>query len=140
MKKLIAVGMLTLAFFAAILNPAHSKSLAGPGLPPCAGINNYLNDNRTLQNDSAKIEFKVSGKCGMCKKRVEKAAMSIAGVKTANWDKTTKIIKIVISDNKITQDVISKAIAAVGHDTGFDKADDKVYDALPDCCHYERVK
>jgi len=31
---------------------------------------------------------------------------------------------------------ISKALAAVGHDTDRHKADDAVYEALPGCCHY----
>ena len=33
-----------------------------------------------------------------------------------------------------------KKIAAVGHDTEKYLADDKVYEKLPGCCHYERKK
>lgn len=133
MKKFITSSFFTLAFFAAILNPAHSKSIASPGLT-------YLNGHYSIQQDSATIEFNVAGKCGMCKKKIEKAVMGIAGVKAANWDKAAKFIKVDVSDTKVTREVISKAIAAVGYDTQFNKADDKVYEALPKCCQYERMK
>jgi hypothetical protein len=33
---------------------------------------------------------------------------------------------------------IHLAIAKVGHDTDLLKADDKVYEALPGCCQYDR--
>ena len=35
---------------------------------------------------------------------------------------------------------IQKAVAKVGHDTDMHKAEDKVYNALPGCCLYERNK
>ncbi len=39
---------------------------------------------------------------------------------------------------KISQSALSKAIAKVGHDTEFDKAEDVVYNSLASCCLYER--
>ncbi|HEY9115079.1 MAG TPA: cation transporter [Bacteroidales bacterium] len=83
-------------------------------------------------------KFKVYGNCGMCESRIEKAAKSIDGVKTADWDKETKMIEVTFDDSKTDTDKIELAIAGVGHDTDKHKAKDSVYDELPGCCQYDR--
>ena len=35
-------------------------------------------------------KFLVNGKCEMCEKRIEMAALSVAGVSKADWNKETK--------------------------------------------------
>ncbi len=81
--------------------------------------------------------FKVSGKCGMCKSRIEKAA-KIEGVTKAEWDADKQLITITYMLNMVKIDDIQKKIAAVGHDTEKFKADDKIYDKLPGCCKYRK--
>ncbi|MBE9467725.1 MAG: heavy-metal-associated domain-containing protein [Bacteroidetes bacterium] len=83
-------------------------------------------------------EFKVYGNCGMCENRIENAAKSVDGVTTAEWNKKTKMLKVSYDKYKADNNKIQKAIAKVGHDTDMHKADDKVYNALPGCCKYER--
>ena len=83
-------------------------------------------------------KFKVYGSCGMCKTRIEKAAKSVEGVTSADWDQETEMITVSFDTSKVKVDEIHKAIAKAGHDTDKIKADDKTYDALPKCCHYER--
>jgi len=83
-------------------------------------------------------EFKVYGNCGMCETRIENAAKSVNGVTTADWDKETKMIEVSFDASKTDVHKVHKAIAKVGHDTDMHKADDKVYNALPGCCQYER--
>lgn len=83
--------------------------------------------------------FKVWGKCGMCKTRIEKTAKA-EGATTAAWDEKTSMLTVTFDPAKTTKDALSKKLASVGHDTEKFKADDKVYNALPACCHYERVK
>ncbi len=83
-------------------------------------------------------EFKVFGNCGMCKSRIEKAAKAIDGVSMAEWDKKTKMAKVIFDTEKTNVLDIHKAIAKVGHDTEKYKADEKVYDKLPGCCLYDR--
>ena len=39
-------------------------------------------------------KFEVKGNCGMCEKRIEKAALSVDGVLAADWDKETKMIDV----------------------------------------------
>ena len=81
--------------------------------------------------------FKVSGNCEMCEARIEKAALGVNGVKTADWNQETKLLKITFNGD-VNKEDIQKSIAAVGHDTEKYKAKDAVYNALPGCCKYER--
>ncbi len=84
--------------------------------------------------------FGVSGNCEMCKDRIEKAAKSVKGVTTAVWDVNSKKINVTYNSSLDGIASIQKAIARVGHDTGKYKADDKVYNALPECCLYKKDK
>ena len=90
------------------------------------------------QQMSTKTEsFKVEGKCGMCKSRIEKAA-KIEGVTKAEWDADKQLLTITYMPDMVKIDDLQKKIAAVGHDTEKFKADDKVYDKLPGCCKYRK--
>lgn len=92
------------------------------------------------QQMSTKTEsFKVAGKCGMCKTRIEKAA-KIEGVTKAEWDSDKQLLTVTYMPDMVKIDDLQKKIAAVGHDTEKFKADDKIYDKLPSCCKYERLK
>jgi mercuric ion binding protein len=83
--------------------------------------------------------FKVWGKCDMCKDRIEKTVKA-EGATTAAWDQKTDMLTISFDPSKTNKDALSKKLASVGHDTEKYKADDKVYNALPSCCKYERTK
>ena len=87
-------------------------------------------------NAQTPTKLKVSGNCGMCKSSIEKAATS-AGAKTANWDMDAKLLTLIF-DNKTNLDKIETAIAAVGYDTEHKTATKATYDALHECCKYER--
>jgi Cu(I)/Ag(I) efflux system membrane fusion protein len=83
-------------------------------------------------------EFKVYGNCGMCKKRIEKAATSLDGVSKADWNKDTKMIEVSFDAMQIKVEDIHSAIADVGHDTDKVTAKDNTYNDLPGCCKYDR--
>lgn len=83
--------------------------------------------------------FKVSGNCNMCKKHIEKAAMTM-GVAGATWNKDTKKLLLTYDPAKISADKVQQNIAAAGYDTEKFAADEKAYKALDECCQYERVK
>lgn len=92
--------------------------------------------NVSAQTTTSKTEkIKVSGMCGMCKTRIEKAA-KIEGVSSAEWDKSTKVLTLVYNPSVVKSEDVQKKIAAVGHDTEKFKADDKTYNGLPGCCKY----
>ncbi len=85
-------------------------------------------------------EFKVYGNCGMCEKRIEKAAESVKGVTKADWDKETKMITVTYDESKTDIHKIHMAIAKVGHDSDMHKAANEDYDKLHGCCQYDRPK
>lgn len=89
----------------------------------------------TTVSGVAKDSLKVSGLCGMCKTRIEKAAKSVKGVTDAQWNDSTSML-IYSFDGTVKKEDVSNAITEVGHDTELGKAPDKVYNKLPGCCKY----
>lgn len=85
-------------------------------------------------------KIKVYGECGMCEKRIDKAAKSVDGVTKAEWDKETKMLEVTFDTAKTNLEMIQTAVSKVGHDTDATKTDDKTYSSLPGCCKYERPK
>jgi len=90
---------------------------------------------------STKTEtFKVWGNCDTsCKTRIEKAVKA-EGATSAEWNVKTKILKVTFDPAKTNVEMLSKKLAAIGHDTEKFKADDKAYNAFDDCCRYERAR
>lgn len=88
------------------------------------------------QNKNAKASMEVDGVCGMCKERIEKAAIRTKGVKSAVWSIETHELKLIYDERKTDLKTISKNIAAVGHDTKEIKATDEAYDSVHACCRY----
>ena len=86
-----------------------------------------------------KVSFEVTGNCEICKKRIEKSALTVKGVKAANWDIPSNFISIVYNPNRVTLLKIQNSIAQVGHDTPLAKATDEIYNKLPMCCIYRRT-
>ncbi|WP_158962896.1 efflux RND transporter periplasmic adaptor subunit [Myroides fluvii] len=92
----------------------------------------------TKEGHQGHAMLKVKGNCVMCKERIETAAKSVAGVSTATWDVNAKVLHLNFDQTKTDEKKISKVIAAAGHDTALDKAQDKTYNSLHGCCQYER--
>lgn len=83
----------------------------------------------------AEIEFQVSGVCGMCETRIEKA-LDVPGVIMAEWDVETKKAKVAYKTKVISEEQIHQLIANVGHDTEKIKATDEAYANMHGCCKY----
>ncbi|HEY3371247.1 MAG TPA: heavy-metal-associated domain-containing protein [Prolixibacteraceae bacterium] len=100
------------------------------------GSNSYaqMHDHSKMTNTKTEM-LKVSGNCETCKARIEKAA-KVEGVTTADWSVKTKTLSVTYDPAKTNMEVIGKKVAAVGHDNGKMKADDKIYTSLPGCCKY----
>lgn len=97
-----------------------------------------LKTNEILHNETE--TFKVYGNCGMCKKRIESSLKDVKGVSKATWDVKSKMMKITYDPHEISLEKIKTTIASVGHDVVGVKADDKIYNNLPNCCQYDRAK
>lgn len=89
---------------------------------------------------NTKSTFEVNGNCEMCKMRIEKSALNIKGVKMATWDIPSQTLSLIHDPKKASLENIQKAIAGVGHDTAFQKANDSIYNTLPMCCLYRTVE
>lgn len=101
------------------------------------------NDSEMSQVKEVSEEMHVYGNCGMCKKTIEKAALSVEGVTGVDWNKETKVITIkydpeVFGKKGYSLDNVSMSIAESGYDTEYNKASDEAYSSLPGCCQYER--
>ena len=88
------------------------------------------------QVKNATATFEVDGVCGMCKKRIETAAIKTKGVKSANWDVKTHELKLFFDGRKTDIETIQKNIAAVGHDTPKFTATEEAYESVAPCCKY----
>ena len=90
------------------------------------------------KDKNAKREIAVKGNCEMCKKRIEKAAYSVPGVKSAVWTPESQELIVIVNEQKSTTVEIEKAVAKAGHDTEHVKATDVDYEKLHECCSYDR--
>jgi Cu(I)/Ag(I) efflux system membrane fusion protein len=95
------------------------------------------NHENSAKSEVLHTAFRVGGNCGMCKDRIEEAALSLPGVRMANWEIETGILHLDY-DEEVPLEEVHHAVASVGHDTEMEQAPDSVYAALPECCLYER--
>ena len=90
------------------------------------------------KSKNAKVDFEVKGNCDMCKKRIEKAAFGVKGVKSATWHADDQMLHLIIDENKTSSKKVQESVAKAGHDTKEVKATDEAYNTLHHCCVYER--
>lgn len=90
------------------------------------------------KNKNAKYAVEVNGNCDQCQKRIQKAAYSVSGVKSAIWNIETHELSLILNEEKSSVIDVKKAVANVGHDTDEVKASNDVYENLHSCCKYER--
>ncbi|MCB0476092.1 MAG: cation transporter, partial [Flavobacteriaceae bacterium] len=81
----------------------------------------------------------VNGICGMCKDRIEAAALHTQGVKTASWNLSTRMLYVDVDPDVFSEDQLHWAVTAVGHDTREWLANDAAYQSLDDCCKYREL-
>lgn len=90
------------------------------------------------KSKNAKVDVEVKGNCDMCKKRIEKAAFGVKGVKSAEWHSDDQMLHLIIDENKTDALKVEEAVAKAGHDTKDVKATQDNYDSLHGCCQYDR--
>ena len=99
----------------------------------------FVSNAQEQKKEIKTVTFKVSGACEQCEKRIENAA-DIKGVKAAEWDEKTQVLKVTYRTDKVTVEKIREAILKSGHDVENEKAPDASYNKLPDCCKYRELK
>ncbi|AWK04089.1 metal transporter [Flavobacterium crocinum] len=93
---------------------------------------------QTKKNKNLKYTTEVNGNCEQCKKRIEKAAYGVPGVKMATWDISSHQLAVILNEEKASPLDLNKAVAKAGHDTKEIKATTEDYDNLHSCCKYVR--
>ena len=98
------------------------------------------NAQEVKKNKNAKVSFEVDGICGMCKKRIETAALKTKGVKFALWNVQTHQLNLIMDENKTDVNTVQENITKVGHDIILkDKkitASKEAYESVHPCCKY----
>ena len=101
----------------------------------CYSTSTLAQSENVTSKEPIELSIPVEGVCGMCKSRIENAAL-IKGVKYAEWDKLEQSLKVVYKPLKVSALEIHAAIANAGHDTDKIKAPSETYSKLPGCCAY----
>lgn len=96
----------------------------------------YYASSQSVYRPGDTIRFRVDGVCGMCKERIENAALGTVGVRFADWDLPSKILTVTLSPEPFDEAALHRNIADVGHDTEKRTAQDEAYEALHACCKY----
>ncbi len=97
-----------------------------------------MNAQEPAPEGNVETEIKVLGLCGMCKDRIEKAAYSVRGVRSASWDQQKNLLTLNFRANRTSQEEIERSIAKAGHDTENFITDEETYKNLHHCCKYPR--
>lgn len=98
----------------------------------------FTTQAQVKKNRNAKYVTEVNGNCEQCQKRIQRAAFSVEGVKSAVWNIQTHQLSVILNEEKCSLLDVKKAIAKVGHDTDEVRAKDEDYESLHHCCLYER--
>ncbi|MFK8045331.1 MAG: heavy-metal-associated domain-containing protein [Crocinitomicaceae bacterium] len=86
------------------------------------------------------IEVKTSAICGECKERIENKLNYSKGVKFANLDLDTKVVKVKFKTKKLSEAEVKALIASLGYHAGDVARDDTAFDSLPGCCQDPNAK
>lgn len=93
------------------------------------------------KNKNAKTSIKVDGICGMCKKRIETAALKTKGVKFAIWSTKTHQLNLIMDERKTDVSKVQENVLKVGHDILLEDgkkilAQKEAYNSVHPCCKY----
>lgn len=98
----------------------------------------YSQSSQAQKKNVETITIKVDGVCGMCEERIENA-LSVKGVKKADWDIKSKDCVITYRKDKLSEKDLHAIINKAGHDTQKSKASDEQYDKVHHCCKYREM-
>ncbi|MCB0559543.1 MAG: TonB-dependent receptor [Lewinellaceae bacterium] len=82
------------------------------------------------------VRIHVDGVCGMCKERIENAALKTVGIRFANWDILSKTLMATRSPEPFDEAELHRNVSLAGHDTDKMNATDEAYESLHACCKY----
>lgn len=86
------------------------------------------------QNNEAKVDIKVSTRCGMCEQRIEKKLAFEKGITAVDVDYKAQVAHVTYDASKTDVPAIRTAISNIGYDADEVPANPKAYAKLPACC------
>ncbi len=122
-------------FFCTISYAQHNHSGMGSSSNVNMNMNQKTHPNMTPTKTAT---IKVWGKCQRCKDRIEKTVLD-RGAITADWNVQTKLLTISYDPAITVLGFFGNILSKAGYDNEYYKAKDKAYNALPECCKYERA-
>jgi periplasmic mercuric ion binding protein len=138
MMKILKLIISSIFMVALCITTSAQHNHSGMGSGPTMKMKSEMSQNSQMNMGPAKTEIlRVWGKCEMCKARIEKTVIA-AGATAADWNVKTKMLTFSFYPTRTNVEYITHKLAKAGHDTGNNSAKDKTYNALPDCCKYER--
>jgi mercuric ion binding protein len=126
---------LFILLLSSIVSAQHNHAAMGGGSNPNMNMNQDMHMNMVHFKTET---LKVSGKCQMCKARIEKIAGEY-GAASADWDVKSQLLTIVFDPSVTSVDNICYKLLKAGHDSGGIRTKDKAYNSLPECCKYDRI-
>lgn len=89
------------------------------------------------QSDTLTVSFKVNGNA-TCKSAIESLLTTQAGVISASWETTSKIITVVFKSSQLKTSDLYSLLAMAGYDNAELRSKQAAYDALSAECKYTR--
>jgi len=98
----------------------------------------FLSLGTKIQAQDKKVvsdTLSVMGVCGMCKERIENAAL-IKGVKKVEWSSESETLVVLYRPDKVSIEEIAWEVAEAGHDNQYYICTDEQYEKVHSCCQY----
>lgn len=133
MRKLLFLSIIAASVAFTACNSGGAKKSSTESIPT-----EVVGVDQNLLAVGTQTLLSVGGSCDMCTDRIIETVSKVDGYLDSSYDLEKQELDIVFDSSKTNIESISKALAAVGHDTELAKADQDVYDALPGCCKYRK--
>ena len=98
----------------------------------CAAILSMTSLSAVAQTQE--IEIKTSAQCMECKENIENALIKMKGVKFAELDLESSVVKVAYNSGKTTPEEIRKEITMTGYNADDLMADPVACERLSPCC------
>lgn len=139
-NNIVLIKSITVVFFVIVLNITIQAQHNHAGMSSGSTMNSSPYRNMNSQPAITRTgTLIVNGKCSKCKTRIEDIAYA-AGASSAEWNIKTKYLVLSYDPQRSSPDYVAGKLAKAGYDNEHKKAKDKAYNALPDCCKYDRLK
>lgn len=92
--------------------------------------NNYAQKEKKTNT----INIQTTAECEECKVRIEDKLNFTKGIRYAELDMNTMKLEVSYSTKKISEAEIKQTLSDLGYDADEVKANQKAYEALPECC------